>query len=112
MTHLVIQLLRVVGLVLCGLRALALLAAGGVYLNAQRVLAQRPDNPVATLAVASTPGQVAVKGWTDAEFIRTLRQGVDPAGHALNPLIMPWPQFGRATDDDLKALHQYLTSLP
>lgn len=58
------------------------------------------------------PSLRVVKGWTEAEFINTLRSGVDPTGHLLDPRVMPWPQFGRATDDDLKALHAYLASLP
>ena len=58
------------------------------------------------------PSLRVVKGWTDEQFIRTLRAGIDPSGHALNPSVMPWPQFGRATDDDLRALYEYLKSLP
>jgi mono/diheme cytochrome c family protein len=58
------------------------------------------------------PNLRVVKGWTDEQFIKTLRTGVDPSGHLLDPRVMPWPQFGRATDDDLRALHAYLQSLP
>jgi mono/diheme cytochrome c family protein len=58
------------------------------------------------------PSLRLVKGWTTEQFTRTLRQGVDPSGHGLDPSVMPWPQFGRATDDDLRALHEYLKSLP
>jgi mono/diheme cytochrome c family protein len=58
------------------------------------------------------PSLRVVKGWTEAEFINTLRSGVDPTGHLVDPSVMPWPQFGRATDDDLKALYAYVTTLP
>jgi mono/diheme cytochrome c family protein len=58
------------------------------------------------------PNLRVVKGWTEDQFIMTLRAGIDPTGHALDPKVMPWPQFGRATDDDLRALYAYLTSLP
>jgi len=56
------------------------------------------------------PSLRIVKGWTDTQFISTLRTGIDPAQHRLNE-AMPWRQFGQGTDDDLKAIYQYLTSL-
>jgi len=58
------------------------------------------------------PSLRVVKGWTEAEFIATLRSGVDPTGHVVDPRVMPWPQVGRASDDDLKAVYAYLASLP
>jgi hypothetical protein len=39
-----------------------------------------------------------------------LRTGVDPAQHQLGE-AMPWRQFGQGTDDDLRAIYQYLISL-
>jgi hypothetical protein len=51
-----------------------------------------------------------VKLWTDAQFISTLRTGIDPAQHQLSE-AMPWRQFGLGSDDDLKAIYQYLSSL-
>ncbi len=53
------------------------------------------------------PSLRVVQGWTEAQFIRTLREGVDPTGHQLAE-TMPWRQFGRGTDDDLRALYAYL----
>lgn len=58
------------------------------------------------------PNLRVVKGWTEEQFFRTLREGVDPSGHRLDPSVMPWPQFGRSTDEDLRALFEYLKSLP
>jgi mono/diheme cytochrome c family protein len=66
-----------------------------------------------------TPGQLApvgpnlspVKGWTQEQFISTLRTGVDPSGHALNSQ-MPWRNVGRMDDDELAAVYAYITSLP
>ena len=57
------------------------------------------------------PNLRIVKGWSDPQFQRTLREGVDPAGHQLGE-AMPWRELGRASDDDLRALYEYLTSLP
>jgi mono/diheme cytochrome c family protein len=49
--------------------------------------------------------------WSEADFIRTLRTGVDPDQHTLNPEAMPWKMYsGFASDDDLKAIHAYLAS--
>jgi mono/diheme cytochrome c family protein len=57
------------------------------------------------------PSLRLVKGWTEDQFIRTMREGVSPAGRQLAN-TMPWRQYGRGTDDDLRALYVYLRSLP
>jgi mono/diheme cytochrome c family protein len=49
--------------------------------------------------------------WTEADFLRTLRSGVDPAGRALHP-FMPWRQNGRMSDDDLRAIYAFLRIIP
>jgi mono/diheme cytochrome c family protein len=56
------------------------------------------------------PSLRVVKGWSQEEFINTLRTGVDPTGHQLKPL-MPWRSTGRLNDVELSALYQYLISL-
>lgn len=58
------------------------------------------------------PSLHLVKGWTEAEFITTLRTGVDPSGHQLNGTLMPWPAIGRMDDDELQAMYHYLQNLP
>jgi len=65
------------------------------------------------------PGQIGplgpdlnlVKGWKLAEFIATMRTGIDPNGHALSEQ-MPWRPIGRMDDDELTAVYEYLTHLP
>jgi mono/diheme cytochrome c family protein len=52
-----------------------------------------------------------VKDWKLAEFITTMRTGIDPNGHALSQQ-MPWRPIGRMDDDELAAVYQYLTRLP
>lgn len=49
--------------------------------------------------------------WTEEDFVRTLRTGVNPAGDTLNP-IMPWRTIRRMTDDDLRAMYRYLRTVP
>jgi mono/diheme cytochrome c family protein len=50
--------------------------------------------------------------WTDEEFIATIRGGVTPNGRQLDSAYMPWEEYGRMTDDDLKAIYLYLQSQP
>lgn len=51
-------------------------------------------------------------GWSEADFIQTMRSGVSPHGHELDAEFMPWQSFARFSDDELKALWIYLQSLP
>jgi mono/diheme cytochrome c family protein len=52
-----------------------------------------------------------VPRWTEEEFIRTLRTGVDPYRHTLTT-GMPWQAVSAfAGDDDLRAIHAYLHGL-
>ncbi|HZQ99799.1 MAG TPA: c-type cytochrome [Chloroflexota bacterium] len=57
------------------------------------------------------PNLRIVKGWTQEQFLRALREGVDPSDHHLAD-TMPWRQYGRGTDDDLKAIYEHLRSMP
>jgi len=55
---------------------------------------------------------VVLPKWSETDFIKTTRSGVDPTGHALNPDMMPWKEISAfATDDDLKAIYAYLHGL-
>lgn len=52
-----------------------------------------------------------VKGWTQEQFITTMRTGVDPSGYTLSP-NMPWQNIGRMDDDELAAMYAYLMAMP
>jgi mono/diheme cytochrome c family protein len=54
------------------------------------------------------PDLAVVKGWTDQQFLSTLRNGTDPTGHQLDPDMMPWKEFGKLSDNDLRAIYEYL----
>ena len=56
------------------------------------------------------PGLSLVKGWSLAEFIATMRTGIDPAGHELSQ-EMPWRPIGQMDDEELSAVYDYLTHL-
>ncbi len=71
----------------------------------------RSTKPGAVDAPNLTPGG-ELNVWTDAQFINTIRTGVTPGGHALNPAEMPWKSFTNYSDDELKAIYLYLHSLP
>ncbi|HZD10846.1 MAG TPA: hypothetical protein VE553_05830 [Candidatus Binatia bacterium] len=43
--------------------------------------------------------------------MQTMRTGISPHGHELDPEFMPWKSFARFSDDELKALWIYLQSL-
>jgi hypothetical protein len=60
------------------------------------------------------PGVIAYAapgGWTEAEFIETIRTGTTPYGRALDPEFMPWEVYAKMTDDELVAIRQFVGSL-
>lgn len=52
-----------------------------------------------------------IKGWSEAEFLSTIRTGVDRSGHPLNE-EMPWRRYAGMSDDDLRAIWAFLQSMP
>jgi mono/diheme cytochrome c family protein len=70
-----------------------------------------PD-PAITLPVPNiTPaGNIGV--WTEQEFIAAMRTGVTPEGKSLVPTLMPFGAIGKMSDEELKAVYLFLTSLP
>lgn len=68
-------------------------------------------DPEAPPAPNLTPGG-ELSHWSEAEFIQTMRTGVSPHGHELDPEFMPWEGFAKLRDDELKGLWMYLQSLP
>lgn len=56
--------------------------------------------------------ETGIGGWTEDQFVKTFRTGRrQGVGRELRP-PMPIPAFRNLTDDDLKAMFAYLTSLP
>lgn len=51
-----------------------------------------------------------VAGYTEGDWVRAIRHGVNPAGHAL--LFMPCEEYNRLNDAQLAALVAYVRSLP
>ena len=65
-----------------------------------------PANPSNITPENST----GIGAWDEEDFLRTLRTGVTPDGRELHP-FMPWRQYGRMTDDDLRAIYRYLRTV-
>jgi len=57
------------------------------------------------------PSLVAFVANNSAEAFRnTIRTGTTPSGRKLNPENMPWPSYGKMTDDELEAIRLYIQS--
>ena len=55
--------------------------------------------------------ETGIGRWTEEDFVRTMRTGVNPSGARLHP-FMPWQELRRMSDDDLRAIYLYLRSIP
>jgi mono/diheme cytochrome c family protein len=87
--------------------ALGCTACHGEALNGGQ--ARDFDGELVTALNLTPGGELA--GWTEAEFIATMRTGITPGGRALKDL-MPWQYLGQMTDEELQAIWLYLGSLP
>lgn len=68
-----------------------------------------PPGPAAPTVQASNL-RVVVPKWTEADFIKFFRTGIDPTGHNVGD-NMPWKDYGKFTDDDFRAIFNYLHGL-
>ncbi len=87
--------------------ALGCTACHGPNLNGGTI---RDLNGELVTALNLTPGG-ELQGWSESDFITTLRTGVTPGGHNLSE-AMPWRYVGQMTDEELQAIWLYLQSLP
>jgi mono/diheme cytochrome c family protein len=58
-----------------------------------------------------TPHETGLKDWTEADFIRALRDGKRKDGSAISE-YMPWRAYGQMSDAELKAIWAYLRTVP
>lgn len=70
-----------------------------------------PDPTIQKISPNLTPGG-ELGFWSEEEFIATLRTGVTPSGHELDPNLMAWTFYSEFYDDELRAIWLYLQSLP
>jgi mono/diheme cytochrome c family protein len=76
-----------------------------------------PDEPQAgglefdVTNIVTPDSETGIGAWTDGELVRTLREGLDPEGHLLFP-IMEAEWWNGLSDEDALALVAYMRSLP
>lgn len=58
------------------------------------------------IAVYGAPG-----GWSEEQFVATIRTGVTPYDKSLDPEFMPWDIMSNMTDDELAAMWRYIASV-
>jgi len=67
-----------------------------------------------SFAANLSPDATGIGTWTEAQFFKAIRKGKfkgQDGGRMLLP-PMPWQDFAKLTDKDLKAIFAYLKSLP
>lgn len=66
-----------------------------------------------TYASNLTPDDTGIGVWSEEQFIKALREGKSKGMDGTRPLLppMPWQNFAKMTDDDLKAIFAYLKSI-
>jgi mono/diheme cytochrome c family protein len=70
-----------------------------------------PDPTITKISPNLTPGG-ELGFWTEEQFMTTIRTGVTPSGHNLDNEFMPWKDYSKFYDDELKAIWLYLQSVP
>ncbi len=55
--------------------------------------------------------KTGIGNWTDAQFVKAMRQGISPQGHYYYPAF-PYYYFSKVTLQDLKDIKTYLNSIP
>lgn len=65
-----------------------------------------------SFAANLTSDETGIGNWTEKQFFKAMREGKYKGLDNSRPLLppMPWPNFSRASDDDLKAIFAYLKS--
>lgn len=88
-------------------RAEGCVGCHGATLSGGKIKGAPPDWPPA--ADLTRAGRVGT--WSEADFVRALREGVRPDGTRLSD-VMPWRSTRAMTDTELGALYLYLRTLP
>ena len=78
--------------------------------GAGRVVIDEPNGMFVRSPNLTRGAAGAVAEYAEADWVRAIRHGVNPRGHAL--LVMPSEDYSRLTDEDLGALVAYVRSLP
>lgn len=68
-------------------------------------------DPNMPLVANLTPHETGLKSWEESDFIHAMRVGKRPDGSPISE-SMPWRNYGRMSDLELRALWAYLKSVP
>jgi mono/diheme cytochrome c family protein len=74
------------------------------------VVTEQPEGLYVRAPDITSSSSSLVASYSEADWVRAIRHGVDPAGRAL--LFMPSERYNRMNDEDFAALVAYLRSLP
>ncbi|MBC7171376.1 MAG: c-type cytochrome [Polyangiaceae bacterium] len=59
-----------------------------------------------------TPHESGLRDWSEADFVRVMREGIRPDGRRIDPKQMPWLALRHMNDVELAALFAYLKTVP
>jgi mono/diheme cytochrome c family protein len=78
--------------------------------HGEQLAGKQPSEPGAPFAPNLTPGG-DLASWSEADFMNTLRTGVNPNGFQLSD-SMPWQGLGKMTDAEMQAVWLHLQAQP
>lgn len=66
-----------------------------------------------SFAANLTPDETGIGNWTEAQFLKAIKEGKLKGMDTTRPLLppMPWFVYKNLTDDDLKAMYAYLMTI-
>lgn len=67
-----------------------------------------------SFAANLTPDDTGLGNWTEAQFFKAIREGKSKGMDGTRPMLppMPWFNFAKMSDEDLRSVFMYLQSLP
>jgi mono/diheme cytochrome c family protein len=68
-------------------------------------------DPDGTVYPNLTPHETGLRDWTEADFMRAIREGKRKDGSAISE-AMPWKHYAGMSDEELKAIYAYLRYVP
>jgi hypothetical protein len=68
----------------------------------------------ASFAANITSDATGIGNWTEAQFMKAIREGKSKGLDGARPLLppMPWQNFRKLNDDDIKSIYAYLKTTP
>tara|TARA_R110002094_G_scaffold3622_1_gene11771 strand:- start:315 stop:614 length:300 start_codon:yes stop_codon:yes gene_type:complete len=66
-----------------------------------------------SFAANLTPDETGIGNWSEAQFLKAIKEGKFKGMENTRPLLppMPWTEYRNFTDEDLKAIFAYLKTI-